>query len=39
VVVHGLDNSSQLTPGKYLIGEIGNVSGDISKIKIEGISS
>ena len=39
VVVHGLDNSSQLTPGKYFIGEIGNVSGDISKIKIEGISS
>lgn len=39
VVVHGLNNSSQLTPGKYLIGEIGNVSGDISKIKIEGISS
>ena len=39
VVVHGLDNSSQLTPGKYLIGEIENVSGDISNIKIEGISS
>lgn len=39
VVVHGLDNSSQLTPGKYFIGEIENVSGDISKIKIEGISS
>ena len=38
VVVHGLDNSSQLTPGKYLIGEIENVSGDISNIKIEGIS-
>ena len=39
VVVHGLNNSSQLTPGKYLIGEIENVSGDISNIKIEGISS
>ena len=39
VVVHGLDNSSQLTPGKYLIGDIENVSGDISNIKIEGISS
>ena len=39
VVVHGLDNSSQLTPGKYLIGEIENVSGDIGNIKIEGISS
>ena len=38
VVVHDDAESSQLAIGKYFIGEIGKVSGNISNIKIEGIS-
>lgn len=38
VVVHNEDGSSKLASGNYLIGEIGSVEGDISDIKIEGIS-
>ena len=39
IVVHGEGGSSQLTPGRYLIGEMETVKGDIKNLKIEGIAS
>ena len=39
IVVHGENGSSKLTAGKYLIGEVETVKGNIDNIKIEGIVS
>ena len=37
IVSHGLNGSSQLEPGKYLIGSVETLKGSIDNIKIEGI--
>ena len=39
IVVHSNDGSSQLATGRYLLGEVETMSGSISNIKIEGITS
>ena len=39
VVVHGLDGSDQLVPGKYLIGSMETLKGSLENVKIEGVSS
>lgn len=39
IVVHGLDGSNQLVPGKYLIGNMGTLKGSLDNVKIEGVSS
>jgi len=38
IVVHSEDGSSKLATGKYLIGTVGNLTGSVSDMKIEGIS-
>ena len=39
IVVHSEGASSQLATGKYLIGEVEKLIGDIANIKVEGINS
>ncbi len=39
VVEHKLDGAETLEPGKYLIGNIGEISGSLTNIKVEGITS
>ncbi len=39
VVPHTADGSAQLTAGNYLLGTAGTIEGDLSDIKVEGISS
>ncbi len=38
VVAHPADGSDNLTEGEYVLGDIGTVSGDLSDIRIEGLS-
>lgn len=39
IVVHSNDGTGKLATGLYLLGEIGNLKGNLSDIKIEGINS
>ena len=39
IVVHGLDGSTKLVPGTYVIGEVGTVKGNLSNLRIEGVTS
>ena len=39
IAVHSTDGSAQLTPGKYLLGEVGELKGSLDNLKVEGISS
>ena len=39
IAVHGVDGSSQLATGSYLLGEVETLKGSLGNIKIEGIAS
>ena len=39
VAVHGIDGSSKLETGRYLLGEVETLKGSLDNIKIEGIAS